>query len=91
MKTEDIDKIIAEALEEEKNKKRGGKRQWNNGSSKSKSLGKMRMVLNVLFMLGFLAAVIIYFAFPEQRTLFFVVGFGSMLLKIVEFALRFLF
>ena len=91
MKTEDIDKIIAEALEEEKNKKRGGKRRWNKGPSKSKSLGKVRMVLNVLFMLGFLAAVIIYFAFPEQRTLFFAVGFGSMLLKIVEFALRFLF
>lgn len=91
MKTDDIDKIIAEALEEEKGKKQGGKKGLNNGSPKSKIIGKLRKVLNVLFMLGFLLAVILYFAFPEQRVLFFSVGFGSMLLKIVEFALRFLF
>ena len=48
-------------------------------------------MLNILFMIGFLAAIIIYFAMPEQKALFFSVGFGALILKIIEFALRFLF
>ncbi|MCM1312811.1 MAG: hypothetical protein NC206_06330 [Bacteroides sp.] len=87
MKTEDIDKIIAEALEQEK---QGGKR-GHKRRNKPANIRQARKVLNILFMAGFIAAVIIYFACPEQKALFFSVGFGAMLLKIVEFCLRFMF
>lgn len=87
MKTEDIDKIIAESLEKEKKASK-----WHRPEKKkSDKMGQVRQVLNVVFMLGFLAAVIIYFAMPENRMLFFCVGFGAMAVKIVEFIIRFLF
>ena len=87
MKTEDIDKIIAESLEKERKASK-----WHRPEKKkSDKMGQVRQVLNVVFMLGFLAAVIIYFAMPENRMLFFCVGFGAMAVKIVEFIIRFLF
>jgi hypothetical protein len=42
-------------------------------------------------MIGALAAFALYFFVPENRMLFMGVGFGAMILKIVEFGLRFLF
>ena len=33
----------------------------------------------------------IYFALPEQRVLFFSIGFGAVALKLIEFYLRFMF
>ncbi|MBR3531850.1 MAG: hypothetical protein IKN83_10840 [Bacteroidaceae bacterium] len=87
MKTEDIDKIIAESLEKEKKASK-----WHRPEKKkSDKMAQVRQVLNAVFMLGFLAAVIIYFAMPENRMLFFCVGFGAMAVKIVEFIIRFLF
>ena len=87
MKTEDIDKIIAESLEKEKKASK-----WHRPEKKkSDKIAQVRQVLNAVFMLGFLAAVIIYFAMPENRMLFFCVGFGAMAVKIVEFIIRFLF
>ncbi|MCR5245585.1 MAG: hypothetical protein K6C31_04630 [Bacteroidales bacterium] len=50
----------------------------------------MRNVLNILFMIGFVAAILIYFLLPDQRPLFFCVGFGAVVLKVVEFILRFM-
>ena len=98
MKTEEIDKIIAEALEAEKNKGKnsteGSHRRHGTRSlttSRSDKVVKVRKILNIVFMLGFVAAVVIYFAMPEQRMLFFCVGFGAMLIKIIEFFLRFMF
>ena len=87
MNTEDIDKIIAESLEKEKKASK-----WHRPEKKkSNKIAQVRQVLNAVFMLGFLAAVIIYFAMPENRMLFFCVGFGAMAVKIVEFIIRFLF
>ena len=87
MNTEDIDKIIAESLEKDKKASK-----WHRPQKKrSDKMAQVRQVLNVVFMLGFLAAVIIYFAMPENRMLFFCVGFGAMAVKIVEFIIRFLF
>ena len=87
MKTEDIDKIIAESLEKETKTSK-----WHRPEKKkSDKIAQVRQVLNAVFMLGFLAAVIIYFAMPENRMLFFCVGFGAMAVKIVEFIIRFLF
>lgn len=92
MKTEDIDKIIAEALEADKQKGSGRKHRGKLLSShRSDTILTVRKVLNIVFIIGFLAAVIIYFALPDQRVLFFCVGFGAMFLKIIEFFLRFLF
>lgn len=86
MKADEIDEIIANAVAESKGKSARTQRKKN-----SSAVQKARSVLNILFMLGFLAAVIIYFAMPEQKALFFTVGFGALLLKLIEFALRFLF
>jgi hypothetical protein len=89
VRTDEIDEIIASAVAESKGKGQdpGGRRRKRNRVS----IDKVRAVLNVVFMIGFAAAVLIYFLFPEQKTLFFSVGFGALILKIIEFVLRFLF
>ncbi len=89
MKTDDIDKIIAEALEEHKGKRKGGSKQGR--SMDAAKLMKIRNVLNTLMIIGFVLAVIVYFAFPEQRVLYYSFGFGAIVVKIVEFGIRFLF
>lgn len=89
MNTEDIDKIIADALEEDKKKKHQSKIKL--GKQSSDGILVARKILNIVFMIGFVAAIIIYFAFPDNKPLFFYVGFGAMLLKIAEFFLRFMF
>ena len=51
----------------------------------------IRLVLNILFLLLALAGIIFYFFVPEQRILgWLLIGIG-MILKIIEFLLRFLF
>lgn len=89
MNTEDIDKIIADALEEDKKKKR--KSRIKSGKGSSDGILIARKILNIVFMIGFVAAIIIYFVYPDNKPLFFCVGFGAMLLKITEFFLRFMF
>ncbi len=86
MKQEEIDQAIAEALAKEK-----GKSRWHRPSRRTERVRQVRQVLNVVFMIGFVAAIAIYFLLPEQRALFFGVGFGAILLKVVEFVLRFMF
>ena len=87
MNQEDVDKIIAEAVAESKKESH---KKWHKGKSSSDSVATARRVLNWIFMLGFAAAIIIYFVLPEERTLFFCVGFGAIALKLVEFYLRFM-
>ena len=86
MRQDEIDQIIAEALEKDK-----GKSRWHRPSRRNERIRQVRNVLNIVFMLGFVAAILIYFILPEQRTLFFCVGFGAVALKVVEFILRFMF
>lgn len=88
MKQDEVDKIIADAVAESR---RARRKRWRGGSSSSNGVLTARKVLNWAFMLGFLAAVVIYFALPEERTLFFCVGFSAIVLKLVEFYLRFMF
>ena len=88
MNQEDVDKIIAEAIAENKKE---SKKKWHKSKSSSHHIETARKMLNCTFMVGFIAAVIIYFALPEQRVLFFSVGFGAVALKLVEFYLRFMF
>lgn len=87
MKSDEIDKIIADALENEKKGKHKGKKVRR----QSDGIRTARKILNVVFMIGFLVAVVVYFVFPDQKVLFFSIGFGSLLLKIIEFYLRFMF
>lgn len=85
MKTEDIDKIIEQSLAENRKQSR-----WNRSRHDSDvRIRQIRNILNTVFMIGFVAAVVIYFAMPSHRVLFFSVGFGAMILKIIEFVLRF--
>lgn len=87
MKSEDIDKIIAEAVNDSKRQSK-----WHRPSrGRSTSIQTVRNVLNVLHVVGFVAAVVVYFVFPEHRLLFFSIGFGAIVLKLVEFYLRFMF
>ena len=88
MNQEDVDKIIAEAVAASKQESR---KKWHRGKSSGDSVATARKVLNWTFMIGFAAALVIYFVFPEQRVVFFCVGFGAVVLKLVEFYLRFMF
>ncbi len=93
MKTEDIDKIIANAVAESKGKKNDDKTEskWHRPKKKKVDIDKVRKILNYIFMIGFVVTVLVYFIFPDNKALFFSLGFGSMAVKIVEFLLRFLF
>lgn len=87
MNQDEIDKLIADAVSDSKKKSR-----WHRPSGQqSTSIMIARKWLNIIFMAGFAAALIIYFAMPEQKVLFFSVGFGSVVLKLIEFWLRFMF
>ena len=85
MKSDEVDQLIEEAPAESKGgNRRKGYRSGGDGKKRA------RQILNIIFMLGALATVIIYFACPEQKMLFFGVGFGSVLVKVAEFFIRFL-
>ena len=49
----------------------------------------LRNLLNTLFLVGFLVALILYIAIPEDRTAFLAVCFVSMAIKIAEYIVRF--
>ena len=84
MKSDEVDQLIEEALAES----HGGKHRKATSSTTNKA--KARQILNIIFMLGALATLVIYFACPDQKILFFSVGFGSVLVKVAEFFIRFL-
>lgn len=50
---------------------------------------RIRAVLNVLFMIGALISVILYFTLGEVETVFFYVCGASLFLKMMEFVFRF--
>lgn len=87
MNQDEIDAIIAGAVEDSRRKSR-----WHRGSrGGATSTQVVRKWLNTVFMVGFVLTIVIYFAMPESKTLFFSVGFGSIILKVVEIWLRFMF
>lgn len=85
MKQDEMDQLIAEALAKEK-----GKSRWHRPSRSGQRMRQTRQVLNILFMIGFVACIAIYFLLPEQRVLYFCVGCTALLLKVVEYILRFM-
>ncbi|NMA72804.1 MAG: hypothetical protein GX963_01310 [Bacteroidales bacterium] len=52
------------------------------------NLDKVRNILNILFLVGAIASVIIYFTLDEFK-LFLYVCMGAIFLKLIEFFIRF--
>lgn len=50
---------------------------------------ELRNLLNTLFLLGFVVALILYIAMPDNRTPFLVASAISMGIKVAEYILRF--
>ena len=50
---------------------------------------QLRNLLNSLFLIGFLVALILYIAIPEDRTAFLIVCFVSMAIKVAEYIVRY--
>jgi len=90
MTQEEMDKLIADAVAESK-----AQSKWHRPTKKGgltpDQVKQARRILNMIFMIGFVATIIIYFLVPEQKVLFFSIGFGAMVVKILEFVLRFMF
>lgn len=81
MNREEIDKLVSETVSDP------GKSRL----IKRSKIYSVRKVLNIIFMIGFIAAIAIYFFMPESKTLFYSVGFGALAVKVAEYLLRFLF
>lgn len=83
MQSDEIDKIIEEAL-----KKDGSKRHHRRPSQdRTKTV---RKILNVIFLVGAAFTLFVFFMYPDNKMLFYCIGFGSILIKIVEYFIRFL-
>ena len=54
----------------------------------SNKKSQTRALLNALFLIGFIAAFIVYFASPNRNLFLFICGV-SILIKLVEYAIRF--
>lgn len=53
-------------------------------------IDKIRAILNILFLIGAAASVILYFTSGDDKTVFFYVCSGSLFVKVLEFVFRFL-
>lgn len=51
---------------------------------------RIRTILNVLFLIGTVVSVILYFTSGDDKTLFFYVCSASLFVKMMEFVFRFL-
>lgn len=54
------------------------------------NIDKIRNALNILFMIGAVASIILYFSLGDDKSIFFYVCGASLFLKMMEFVLRFL-
>jgi len=52
------------------------------------NLDKIRSILNILFMIGAVSTIVIYFTVENQMVMFIVCCF-TLLVKFIEYALRF--
>lgn len=50
---------------------------------------ELRNLLNSLFLVGFIVALLLYITMPHNRTPFLVVCFISMAIKVAEYIVRF--
>ncbi|MBR3020780.1 MAG: hypothetical protein IKH59_00255 [Bacteroidaceae bacterium] len=54
-----------------------------------KNKQEVRSLLNALFLLGFIAAFIVYFALPHNRTPFLIIAAVSIVIKTADYIIRF--
>ena len=54
------------------------------------NIDKIRNILNILFMIGAVASIILYFSLGDDKSIFFYVCGAYLFLKMMEFVLRFL-
>lgn len=54
------------------------------------NIDQIRNILNILFMIGAIASLVLYFSLGEDKSIFFYVCGASLFLKMMEFVLRFL-
>ena len=80
---EDVNEMLAEQQRELERirKKRGG----------NHNTERVRQLLNIAFMILALVGIIVYFAYPERHTTALTIIAVGMVLKIVEFFIRFMF
>jgi len=50
---------------------------------------QIRALLNALFLIGFIAAFIVYFAVPENRMPFLIIAAVSIVIKTADYIIRF--
>lgn len=79
MNNEERERIIEEALAQAH-----GKRKYN------LSREQVRQVLNALFLIGAAVGIVVYFALPLYSVYGLCIIFVAMLLKMVEFFIRFM-
>lgn len=53
-------------------------------------IDQIRNILNILFMIGAVVSMILYFSLGEDKSIFFYVCGATLFLKMIEFVLRFL-
>ncbi len=80
MNREEIEKLLEES----------GRKARGEGRGPGITRYQVRTVLNWLFLLGAVVWAVMYFAFPETRGTAQLILLVSLVLKMVEFALRFL-
>jgi hypothetical protein len=49
----------------------------------------LRNLLNTLFLIGFIVALILYISMPDNRTPFLAICFVSMAIKVAEYIVRY--
>ena len=54
-----------------------------------KNKQQVRSLLNALFLLGFIVAFIVYFAFPHNRMPFLIISAVSIAIKTADYIIRF--
>lgn len=85
MQADEVDKIIEEALRKEGHSG-GGRRKYHRTNQDRKKA--IRNILNAVFLIGCVVTILVRILCPENKILFFCVGFGSVLIKIIEFIIR---
>jgi len=81
MNKDELDKIVQDAVEK--------KHSRYHRPDKHATVDRVRTILNVVFMIGAVVAIIAYFVLPD-KTLFFYVGGIALCLKVIEFFIRFM-
>lgn len=79
MNREEIEKLVEESAHQARKQRKGP------------STDQIRKVLNTLFLILALIGIICYFAIPDNRWIGIGIVGGGMILKVIEFFIRFMF